>query len=215
MSLSGGQFSVSHQGSQTAPAMGEGCELPLDFNIGAVVACEDGGCGKLVRVVIDPVTENVTHLVVERGFILKDLRVVPISAIKGTTEGTVQLGFQSRGLDTFRRYRETDYRMPTFGLNTAKYNSEDVRYSVYTYQGLSGQAVVPASKHHLHKGVPFDMKVVGHGTEVSDLEGRVGQVDHVLVDCTEGHITHLVVYVKPLGRFVIVPVATLVSVEDA
>ena len=43
---------------QMPPAQGEGCELPLTFNIGASVRCNDGRCGKLARVVIDPVTDR-------------------------------------------------------------------------------------------------------------------------------------------------------------
>jgi len=36
-----------------------------EFIIGSEVACSDGVCGDLRRVVIDPVARAVTHLVVE------------------------------------------------------------------------------------------------------------------------------------------------------
>jgi hypothetical protein len=35
------------------------------FMIGAEARCSDGVCGEVTRVVIDPVAETVTHLVVE------------------------------------------------------------------------------------------------------------------------------------------------------
>ena len=35
------------------------------FTIGAGVSCSDGACGKVTRVVVDPLTRTVTHLVVE------------------------------------------------------------------------------------------------------------------------------------------------------
>ena len=36
------------------------------FTIGAEVSCSDGACGKVSRVVVDPVARTVTHLVVDR-----------------------------------------------------------------------------------------------------------------------------------------------------
>jgi hypothetical protein len=36
------------------------------FTIGADAICTDGACGKLTCVVVDPVAQAVTHLVVER-----------------------------------------------------------------------------------------------------------------------------------------------------
>ena len=35
------------------------------FTIGAAVRCNDGPCGKVIRVVVDPVARALTHLVVE------------------------------------------------------------------------------------------------------------------------------------------------------
>ena len=38
---------------------------PAEFVIGAGATCTDGPCGEVTRVVIDPVAEAVTHVVVE------------------------------------------------------------------------------------------------------------------------------------------------------
>ncbi len=35
------------------------------FTIGADASCSDGGCGKVICVVVDPVARAVTHLVAE------------------------------------------------------------------------------------------------------------------------------------------------------
>jgi sporulation protein YlmC with PRC-barrel domain len=202
------------QGATTAPTVGEGCELPLNFDIGSAVRCRDGRCGRLVKVVVDPVTENVTDLIVERGFLQRHDRVVPISTIKQAMDNTIVLDISSDRLETYREYRERDFRPPLFGFTSRHYSSEDVRYSVWTYRGLSGEGVVPARGHQLHEGVSLDAKVIGHGTKVIDSEGEAGQVDHVLVGCEEGHITHLVVQLGRFGGFVIVPVTSISSVED-
>jgi hypothetical protein len=36
-----------------------------DFEIEADVSCSDGPCGKVSRLIVDPGTETVTHLVVD------------------------------------------------------------------------------------------------------------------------------------------------------
>jgi hypothetical protein len=48
------------------------------FAIGAKVSCTDGDCGKLIRVVLNPVARTVTHLVVEHWHERMHARLVPI-----------------------------------------------------------------------------------------------------------------------------------------
>jgi hypothetical protein len=51
------------------------------FTIGTEVSCSDGLCGKLTRVVIDPVARTLTHLVVEPGHQGGAGRLVPIDLV--------------------------------------------------------------------------------------------------------------------------------------
>ena len=37
----------------------------VQFTIGAKASCTDGTCGEVTRVIVDPIAEAVTHLVVE------------------------------------------------------------------------------------------------------------------------------------------------------
>ena len=52
-----------------------------EFDIGSEVTCSDGVCGKLARVVIDPVARTITDLAVEPEHGKKDGRLVPIDHV--------------------------------------------------------------------------------------------------------------------------------------
>jgi sporulation protein YlmC with PRC-barrel domain len=51
------------------------------FMIGAEASCTDGPCGKLTRVVVDPVARAVTHLVVGPNHEPGAARLVPVDMV--------------------------------------------------------------------------------------------------------------------------------------
>ena len=53
-----------------------------EFTIGSEVACSDGACGELRRVVVNPVARALTHLVVEPRFRQGAGRLVPIDHVE-------------------------------------------------------------------------------------------------------------------------------------
>jgi hypothetical protein len=62
---------------------------PIRFTIGSEVSCHDGPCGKLRRVVVDPVARTLTHLVVEPEHDGARGHLVPIALVSSTTSGVV------------------------------------------------------------------------------------------------------------------------------
>jgi uncharacterized protein YrrD len=199
---------------EEVPLMGEGCELPLNFDIGARAHCHDGPCGKLVRLVVDPETEDVTDLIIEKGFLQKHDRVIPISVVKSTVDGEIRLAMESHSLNEFPEFREVEFRVPGLGWDSSRHKPENVRYWMSPDGTLNGQSVVPASRQHFNEGVTFGSKVIGRGTKVQCIRGGAGKVDHVLVDCAKGHITHLVVKRNLLAEYHVVPAELIESVED-
>jgi hypothetical protein len=73
-----------------------------EFTIGAEVSCEDGVCGELRRVVVDPIKRAITHLVVEPKYRQDVGRLVPIDLVETTTARELRLSCtltQFEGLD--------------------------------------------------------------------------------------------------------------------
>jgi len=62
----------------------------MEFTIGAEASCTDGACGDVTRVVIDPVAESVTHLVIEPKHRQGLARLVPLALVDATA-GEVRL----------------------------------------------------------------------------------------------------------------------------
>jgi hypothetical protein len=53
----------------------------FDFNIGATVHCKNGKFGKLQKLVVDPKSMEITDLVVGKGFLRIEERIVPVSVV--------------------------------------------------------------------------------------------------------------------------------------
>jgi hypothetical protein len=62
----------------------------VQFTIGAEASCSDWACGEVTRVIVDPVVESVTHLVVEPEHRRGLGRLVPLGLIDATS-GEVRL----------------------------------------------------------------------------------------------------------------------------
>ena len=55
-----------------------------EFTIGAKANCSDGFCGEVSRVIIDPATRTITHLVIEPKHRREPGRLVPIGLVDAT-----------------------------------------------------------------------------------------------------------------------------------
>ena len=56
------------------------------FTIGARASCTDGHCGEVRRLIIDPATDTVTHLVIQPGHRQEAGRLVPVHLVE-TADG--------------------------------------------------------------------------------------------------------------------------------
>jgi hypothetical protein len=60
------------------------------FGIGAKASCSDGPCGEVRRMIVDPATDTVTHLVIEPRHGRHPGRLVPLDLVD-TTSGEIRL----------------------------------------------------------------------------------------------------------------------------
>ena len=162
----------------------------FDFDIGAQVHCQDGNCGRLAKVVVDPETQQVTNLIVEAGFLLKRARVFPIAVVETTTAEGIYLSIVSADLSNYPEYREVEHERPASGAEAP-----------FTASGAilpGGMALpeqsVPLVREKVREGLSSeDLSLVAQGTPLKNQEGVFGKVDHVIVDADSKEITGLVV----------------------
>ena len=158
----------------------------FDFKIGSSVECKDGSCGKLARVVVDPETLAVTHLIVEAGLLLKKARVFPINIVERADEAGVQLSISSEALSDYPEYQEVDVEQTVPGSAGG-----GVVSTGYGPVVTGAPTIVVHEKRRL--GIAEELETVKRGTPVSNAHGQVGKLEHVVADPDSGAITHLVI----------------------
>jgi len=165
----------------------------LIFNIGASVYCKDGRCGRLKKVVVNPRTERITDLIVEKGFLLKRDRVLPVSVVERAGENEIHLSINSDQLDRYPEYHEEQFKVTASSQRWAGYEQGQVVQWTTTYGRYSHLATASTIRQRVQKDVPSELSVIGRGTPVKSVDGPVGTVHHLLVDRESGKVTHLVV----------------------
>ncbi|HSH79106.1 MAG TPA: BON domain-containing protein [Herpetosiphonaceae bacterium] len=172
-----------------------------ELRIGSPVRCLDGEAGRLERVIFSPRRGLVTHLVVRRGFLGHQDRVVPLSHVTGSTDEAVELDLALAALQQFPVYDPSAYTTSAPDRQAARgYSSEEMIVS------LGGATADLQSRPAERSGVlePRDeddqtIAVVSEGMEVVFRDpvlrrhGKVGQVGLVLLDRQTHHATHIVV----------------------
>jgi hypothetical protein len=84
----------------------------FELNLGARVHCQDGSWGKLVKVAINPATQQITGLIVQKEFLLQYHHVLPLSVIESATMADIYLTISSDELETYPEYQEVEIREP-------------------------------------------------------------------------------------------------------
>ena len=187
----------------------------FDFDIGTEVDCQDGRCGKLHKVVLDPHTRRVTDLIVERGFLLTTDRVVPVDLVGQATRERITLLISSQALSEYPRYKVVEFREPAPEVQSEHYDQGDVRCWVGRYGAVCPEPVVPMVRRQIREGVLPIRAVIERGTPVQDTGGsQIGKVDHLLVDQESGEVSHLVVRKGLLPYYPILPIEKVKSVTD-
>lgn len=187
------------------------------YKIGADVYTTDGRCGRLVKVVVDQDAGTVTDLVVEKGFLQKVDRVIPVAAIAEASPERIQLALSTAELEaSFAEYREEQFLRPEPGDQPmADYLVDDpahvLRWGIHYAPHSKPFA---ATEETIKQGVDAAQPVIGKGTPVYDRSGQAGTVGELLVDEATGRITHLVVNTGPLAHNLLVPMSLVTAVSE-
>lgn len=180
-------------------------EIPLKAN----VECSDGVYGRSVCVLINPLTEQVTHLVVQETSAPHTQYVVPLDGVATVIAGTIQLHYNRAELEKMVPFVQTEY------ITDRQPKTDDVYERTFDMaQYYHVPFVVPAQITYVpvqHLEIPPGELAVRRGTRVEATDGPVGRVDEFVVNAKNGAITHLVMREgHPWApRDVIIPVSDL------
>ena len=167
-----------------------------EFAMGAMASCVDGPGGRVSRVIIDPATETVTHLVIEPKHRLALGRLVPLDLVD-TTKGDIRLRCTVEEFGRLEPAQEAELIDDVIGgLNPPVGGAPPVQVLV--------QDVVPLGEADVNRGEP-----------VHALDGEIGRVQGFLVGPDDHRVTHVLLEEGHLwGRKkVYIPVSAVTRVE--
>ncbi len=165
-----------------------------------VYTADDNKVGRIDRVVMRPNDNKVTHLVVEKGFLFKTDRVVPVEMVAHTGDDRVVLnsGFSEDDFKELPEFEERVY-VPANDIDGTPEN-EAATYPYYYYGGYGTASgwqfappfwSVPNYVSYEAKNIPADTVVLNPGMDIITSDGEdVGSLDDVYVNSVDERITH-------------------------
>jgi sporulation protein YlmC with PRC-barrel domain len=187
----------------------------MEIPIQAQVECTDGICGRSVFVLIDPVADQVTYLVV-REEVSNTEYMVPVDFVAETIADTIRLRCSKAGLKKMHPFIKTKFIEEKVSNNNLGYRGTYGLGSYYYLPYVNSETTVQVSVEH--QQIPPGELAVSRGTRVEAKDGYIGKVDEFVVNPKNGHITHLVMREGHLWgqKDVIIPLSAMRNTrEDA
>ena len=186
----------------------------MEISLNAQVECTDGFCGRAVYVLINPVNDQVTHLVIKKDSVPNTEYIVPVDFLVKTAEDLIRLRCSRAELemmDPFVQKQFIQERVPDFSMVRAGLSGMGSYYylpyatpDVTVYEAVETQQIPPGEL------------AVRRGTRVEATDGYVGRVDEFLVNPENSYITHLVLREGHLWgkKDVIIPLSAMSAMGD-
>ncbi|MGB7874714.1 MAG: PRC-barrel domain-containing protein [Anaerolineales bacterium] len=156
----------------------------MDIPINVDVLCAGKACGRSTCLIINPVNERVTHLVVAEKAFPSIEHLVPVDRILASSPSSIQLRCSQNDLSDMDTFEETDF---IEGGQLEASFPYSVPYEVWPYAMYEA---MPMPFEHEH--IPAGEVVIRRGTPVKATDGEVGKVDEFLVDPENNNISHLI-----------------------
>ena len=158
----------------------------MPFKIGADARCTDGACGQVSRIIVNPVTREVTHLAVDPRHRRGPGRLVPVDLAEPTT-GQIRLRCTLAEFQTLRPAQETESVRgldPTGSAHAPKQVNWAVRMHAARDLGEVPRQVTVDS-------VPSGTVAIHRGVTVCATDGEIGQVQGLVVEPGSHQVTHV------------------------
>jgi uncharacterized protein YrrD len=165
-----------------------------------IVTANGEEIGRLERVVIDPGSQRVTHIVIRKGTLFTEDKVVPIDMIDTADEEEVRLRDEAVDPELLPSYEVEEY-IPLEAEPGSASSSWGYVPTFYWYPPL-GQAPplghpgygIPPYAVETERNVPDYTVSLKEGADVISADGeKVGDVSQVMVDPDSEKVTHFLI----------------------
>ena len=181
----------------------------------------DEQVGRVSGFVLDPATNEVTHIVVQKGWLLPEDKLIPFDMVNSATEDRVVLNRNIDNIDDLPAFEQTHYITPReadpnnierTSLAEERRRAEIVQqdasegmssalsyapaYYWYPPQGYIGYRAGYPSLPPMEtvRNIPEDTVPLKEGTDVLSSDGEhVGDVERLLVEPASNQVSHFVI----------------------
>lgn len=177
----------------------------MQFKTGThVYTADNQDMGAIDRVVLDPRSKVVTHIVVRQGLLFTEDKVIPIGYIASATDDKVSLDRTEDQLPEFAPFEESYYR--PLDDNLADPRGDARPYLGYPplgtawwgYPGYLSYGPYPVNENYsaveVEQNIPDHTVGLAEGAQVLSADGEtLGEVTRVVMDASSARASHIVV----------------------
>lgn len=166
----------------------------MEFKKGSNILTSEGEtAGTLKRVVLDPRSKKVAFLVIERGLLFTEDKLVPMDFVEKVNEAGVILHESKKAIEKLNKFEETHY-VPLGG------SGEDPD-AYYWYPPLSGVTMgayplfpQPVYIEKTESNIPENYIALKEGARIITADGKhIGNIERIITDMKSDRVTHLVI----------------------
>ncbi|MGE5374406.1 MAG: PRC-barrel domain-containing protein [Bacteroidota bacterium] len=175
---------------------------------GTSVFSSDGKeLGKINRIVLNPDTNEITHIVVQKGWLFAEDKVIPYNRVRSATGDKVVIDKSVDDFDQLPPFEETHYvgvsardaaarTMPAEAYPGDVFVPGFYWYPPYGYAGsqASGLPYYTWPRTETEQNIPANTVPLQEGAKVISADDKhIGNVDRLLVGPNSSHVTHFVI----------------------
>lgn len=155
----------------------------MEFPLNVDVHCVDGHCGVSTHIILNPVSEQISHFVVKEKGGASIERLVSIKLVTNTAAEVILLSCTCAEFAKLEPFNQTDFLY----ANLPQHASDPSLTMLWPF-------VVPVKRivDDRIRCIPPGELAIRRGTRVRATDGFVGHVDEFIVGPVSGNITHLV-----------------------
>ncbi|AKI97454.1 PRC-barrel domain-containing protein [Kosmotoga pacifica] len=178
---------------------------------GAKVISADGkNLGRLTRVVFHPSTNEVTHIVVEKGVFNRRAKLVPIGSVQFAASDEIRLKIEASQINELQDFEET-YFLPGETLEG------EVKPLYWLRPVGDYPEIYPLPPLAVSYNLSEGSQAIESGVQILSIEEHeIGRLRSVLLD-ELGHITHFIAEIKVGGKtyLKLIPIDWVSQIEES
>jgi len=179
----------------------------MEFPLNVDVHCSDGHCGRSTHIILNPVTEQISHLVVKESKSPNTERLVSVKLVVNTAAEVILLSCSQGEFAKLEPFNEPEFIYADVPQHAKDPNLTMLWPYVEPVKRILDDKV---------RRIPPGELAVRRGTRVRATDGWVGRVDEFVVGPVSGNITHLVLRESRFWKEkdITIPVSEIERIEE-